>query len=232
MNTVVDRLLGSSCFAKLTRWVPIHPIHFVPGASYTLSVFLGLTQGARRATEVSPKNSSRPSSLGRIRTLLWRLWLGSADPQLLRVQNADFVKAEPHSPVPVVDLLQAHRFAFQRVSDKDILPRPAHLAATRYPARVPVGRILYRPRPARIGSVRSSIMADRRLLSQSFMRALLVVLLAKLVETRLLRAPIAGRRLSRFLFQRPMHPLMAPVLLRLAGLDVFGRDPQFDQPYG
>lgn len=71
----------------------------------------------------------------------------------------------------------------------------------------------------------------RALHIQSFVRALVVEDLDKLVETRLLLKKIGGGRFGRFFFQREMHAFVTPVLLRMSGLDAFDADAQAQPPH-
>ena len=74
--------------------------------------------------------------------------------------------------------------------------------------------------------------APRRFLVQCFVRAFVVVLVTKPIEPDLLGAQIGARGTRGLGFQRPMHPLMAPVLLRGRGGDQFREDPEPNPPDG
>jgi len=69
-------------------------------------------------------------------------------------------------------------------------------------------------------------------LVERFVRALLIVLEAKAVEGTLLGFPGAGRRRCGGEFEGEMHPLVAAILLWLAGLDVLVTDTEFEPPGG
>ena len=62
------------------------------------------------------------------------------------------------------------------------------------------------------------------------MRPVLVVALDKRIEARLLLQHIGGRRLGRFLLERQMHPLVPPILLRVAGLNTFQLNAEPEPP--
>lgn len=62
------------------------------------------------------------------------------------------------------------------------------------------------------------------------MGPLLVVLDAEAIEVTLLTKQVGSRRAGRFLLERTMHPLVASVLLGVAGLDQLGPDAQTDPP--
>jgi len=51
------------------------------------------------------------------------------------------------------------------------------------------------------------------------------------IEAGLLLQHVRRGRFGRFFFQRKMHPLMATVLLRVAGLDAFNLDAQAEPPH-
>src|SRR3990172_4703830 len=72
----------------------------------------------------------------------------------------------------------------------------------------------------------------RRLLSQRLVGPLVVVELAEAIETRLLRLVIFRGRPGGLIFQGPVHPLVASVLLGVGRLDEFGEDAQADPPDG
>src|SRR5437667_3080758 len=61
------------------------------------------------------------------------------------------------------------------------------------------------------------------------MRTLLVVALAEAIKATLLGAQIRRRRTGRLFLQRQMETFMAAVLLRLPGLDPFGKYSGLDQ---
>src|ERR1700747_1686670 len=97
-----------------------------------------------------------------------------------------------------------------------ISPPPAYLSSRRHPTHFPIRRVFHFSQSFWIHPRRCLVVARRCLLSQRFMRPLLVVFLSELVEALLLRPPVASRRLGRLLFQRPVHSLVPPVLLRLS----------------
>src|SRR6185295_19376766 len=77
----------------------------------------------------------------------------------------------------------------------------------------------------RVATRRGSVGAQRRLEPERFMRPLVVVLAPKLVERSLLAAAVAFGMLDE-LGQRPVKPLLAAVLLRLARRDPVVPDPE------
>ena len=66
---------------------------------------------------------------------------------------------------------------------------------------------------------------------QRFVRALVVVFLPKPIEAHLLGLEIGAGGTCRLGFQRAMHPLVAPVLLRRGRRDQLGEDPQPNPPH-
>ena len=135
------------------------------------------------------------------------------------------METEPHPPPTLRARLQTHRLTFQSVGDKDVVSAPPHLPAGGDSPHLPVGSILDFPQPLWVSARGAAVVRGRGLLPQRLMRALVIVLLPELVEALLLRAPVASRRRSRGLLQRSMHPLMPPVLLRLARGDMLGHNP-------
>ena len=66
--------------------------------------------------------------------------------------------------------------------------------------------------------------------AERFVRTHLVVLVAEAVETHLLLAAVGRRRPRGLGLQHPVHALVPPVLLRLAGLDPLQLDAQLQPP--
>jgi hypothetical protein len=74
-------------------------------------------------------------------------------------------------------------------------------------------------------------MVDKLLRASALFKAScgdLVVFLAESLQSSLLLAPLPGRGLGRFLFQRTMHSFMPAILLRMPHSDAFRHDPQFN----
>src|SRR5947209_20234130 len=82
-----------------------------------------------------------------------------------------------------------------------------------------VRRILEERQAPGIGPRGRLIDPDRRTLPQGFVRPLVVVVEAEGVEAPLLGPQRGFRRARGFALERPVHPLMSAILLRLAGLD-------------
>src|SRR5436309_2700292 len=70
----------------------------------------------------------------------------------------------------------------------------------------------------------------RRMHPERLMRAILVVLLLEPIKALLLQAQALRRRSRRLCLQRPMHPFMPAVLLRLALLDALMDNPKLHPP--
>src|ERR1700675_1884495 len=87
--------------------------------------------------------------------------------------------------------------------------------------------IIFRLRHAAgIGTPRPLVSRRWRSHGQGFVRPLLVVLAAKLVEGPLLHPPVGRRRTRRLLFQSTMHSFVPPVLLGMSRLDPLRHDVQ------
>ena len=65
---------------------------------------------------------------------------------------------------------------------------------------------------------------------QRFMRPLVIVFPAKAIEDALLSREIEPCGACRFGFERAVHSLVPPILLRMAGLDPFRDDAELDPP--
>src|SRR5436305_6684221 len=72
------------------------------------------------------------------------------------------------------------------------------------------------------------VKLSRRPLPERFVRPLLVVDAPKLVEAFLLGRPAPGRRTRRLLLQRPMHPFVPAILLRVARLNALQANSQLE----
>jgi hypothetical protein len=67
-------------------------------------------------------------------------------------------------------------------------------------------------------------------LPKTLVRAFVVELVPEVIELPLLKPEVPRRRLCRLLLQRPVHPLMLAVLLRVARLNQIQLDPKVDPP--
>src|SRR5215472_6717159 len=153
------------------------------------------------------------------------------EPAPLRMDVAQFDVGITHQPVTTLGLANADRLADQCLTDKDQLARPFDLAVAAHAAHrnlVTIVRILD---PVRIGPRRRLVPRSRRLLSQRFVRPLLVVDRAERVEPLLLRRQTGGRGCRCLLVECAVHPLVAPILLRLARHNPLWSDAQLDPPH-
>src|SRR5580700_4572237 len=196
------------------------PLSRPSAASSSESLDRGRSQRQRRFGE---RRGTAVSSV--FRSLSWLARLGSADPKSGRIQNSDVVKTEPDPPAAVLHRLYTHYFSLQGVGHEYVLGSPAYLSTRGNPPHLPAFRVLDLGQAARIRSRRRCVAGGRRGLPQRFVGSLLVVLPSELVEASLLRSTIAGRRTSRGLLQRAMHPFMPAVLLRLGRLNPLRHDP-------
>src|SRR5215469_10252111 len=154
-----------------------------------------------------------------------------AEPSPLRMDVAQLDVDVAHQPVTPRGLDDADRLADQRLADKDQLARPFDLAVAAHAAHrnlVAIVRILD---PIRIGPWRRLVQRTRRPLSQRLVRPLIVIDRPEGVEPLLLARQTGGWRCRRLLLERAVHPLVPPVLLRLARHDPLGPDAQFDPPH-
>src|SRR6516162_2294269 len=154
-----------------------------------------------------------------------------AKPAPLRMDVAQLDVGITHQPVTARGLDDADRLADQCLTDKNQLARPFDLAVAAHAAHrnlVTIVRILD---PIPIGARRRLVQRTRRPLSQRLVRPLIVVDRAEGVEPLLLAWQTGGWRRCRLLLERAVHPLVPPILLRLARHDPLGPDAQFDPPH-
>src|SRR6266850_4680325 len=154
-----------------------------------------------------------------------------AEPAPLGMDVAELDIGIAHQPVATFGFADANRFADQRLADKDQLTGPFDLAVAAHPADRDIAAIARLVNPLRVGPRRGLVDRSRRLLSQRLVRSLVVVNRTKLLEALLLRRQAVGGRRGGLLLERAMHPLVPPVLLRLAGNDPLGPDAQLDPPH-
>jgi len=64
------------------------------------------------------------------------------------------------------------------------------------------------------------------------MRPLIIVTLNEVIEPFLLLQKVVARWFGHFLLEGQVHPFVAPVLLWMARLDAFNRDPEPQPPDG
>ena len=148
------------------------------------------------------------------------------------MESADFQASIIHLPDPVIELFQADIFSGADGGNLDPVGVPADPSAgIDIPSLKPI-RILKGSDPARHRTRGGGINRRRRPLVQSFMRTLAVEFQTETVETALLGGHASSRRLGGLGFKGPVHAFVAPILLRFAGLNELGKDPQTDPPGG
>jgi hypothetical protein len=125
--------------------------------------------------------------------------------------------AEVDGPDAIVDFLEAEDMLLERVRDKD----QALLESDRSRVRHPLGNVMARVLDRREGP---GVQAGRRLVqrggrsaAEKLVRAFIVVEDPEPVESALLGEQVSLGRSRRCRLEGPMHPLVGPVLLGLAG---------------
>ena len=151
------------------------------------------------------------------------------NPQTLLVKVSQQRVSEVHPPLPRTHLLQSYLPGLQRDTDKDPLPKaPAHRPVAAHVCIYhPLG-ILPRADLRRKSTARMLVELTRLTLAQGLVRPPLVVVLAECIEPALLPPQAVGRWSGGFRLQLSVHPLVAPVLLRVPRvrvLSVRGSDP-------
>ena len=132
-------------------------------------------------------------------------------------------------PDPIVDLLQAH--VLTNADGRDVYPAavPSDAAIRADVAHVePIG-IFQRGERRWHLPARGSVARRRRLLIECLVWALMVKLLAKIIEPTLGGKTARGRSRGRR-FQGAMHAFMPPILIGTPRLDELGEDTQAHPP--
>ena len=140
-------------------------------------------------------------------------------------------RSEVDLRVSVLGFKNSYYLTGQRRADKDQFALPLDLAVAAHPAQLVVGGIVGIFKAGRIAPRRGRVMARRRSLAERFVRPLLVELGTELIQAALLGVTGGGRWAGALGLERAMHPFVTAVLLRLAGCDALGDDPQLDPPH-
>src|SRR2546428_12516259 len=132
-------------------------------------------------------------------------------------------------PDPIVDLLQAH--VLTDADGRDVHPAavPSDAAIRADVAHVEAIGIFQRGERRWHLSARGSVARRRRLLIECLVWALMVELLAKIIEPTLGGKTARGRSRGRR-FQGAMHAFMPPILIGTPRLDELGEDTQAHPP--
>src|SRR5262245_27033427 len=133
---------------------------------------------------------------------------------------------EVHRPDAVGDLRQGDVLVDQRVADEQLVALEADGPGPADAADVPVPRIVGRWQPGGQWPGRRGVAGGRRLLAERLVRPLLVELVAEAVEAPLLGGVVPARRSGGLGLERPVHSLMAAVLLGATRLDALVGDAQ------
>ena len=141
------------------------------------------------------------------------------------METTDFQGSIIHLPNTIVDLVQPNIFPGTNGGDLDPIRLPTHpttgIDVTDLET-IWVFEWQYFPWHCTRGG---GIDRSWRLLVESFVWAYIVELIAEMVEATLLSGHAAGWRMSRLGFEGSMHAFVAAVLLRLAGLNEFRKNP-------
>ncbi len=135
---------------------------------------------------------------------------------------------ETNDPVAAVGLGDADGFALQRFADEDQVAAPLDGPVGAHPAHGVPGIVPGLVQAFGVRPQRGPVERRRRLLAKRLVGTVVVEVLAEAVEAGLLPARARGRRLGSLGLQGPMHALVPPVLLGLAGLDTLQRDAGLD----
>jgi len=141
------------------------------------------------------------------------------------------VKAKEQVVDTVVNFLECNIFFVERLAHKDLISKDANCSAATDAAYQIVQRVVICADRLRHLSLRWSVDLRMSFHFKPFMRALLVVLFAKLIKLVLPQFHVASRRVRGLLCQGTMHPLVDAVLLRPTRLDELGIDSQLCPPH-
>ena len=144
------------------------------------------------------------------------------------VEAADLERPEVDCPVAIGQRRQANALPDERFTDEDAMPAPLDRARAEHGAYGARRRIVEGGQTRGVRTSGRGGAVRRRLVAESRMRAVVVVLAHKR-GTGVVRCAARRRRRERFL-QRPMKAFVAPVLLRFAGRDALGADPELHPP--
>ena len=150
----------------------------------------------------------------------------SSKTKLFHIELSDLHVSKEDSIKPWRDQFERQLFEAEYLADEDSVFVPADVTAIVDPSQ----QETLRARELRQFTWQSDgagvVETRRDLVVQALMRALVIEHVAKAIEAALLCAKGCRRRLRRVLLQRPMHPLMATVLLGSACLNALMHDPE------
>ena len=143
---------------------------------------------------------------------------------------AEHERSEADGPQAVVDLLEADPLTPERFAEVEAVALEADAALAPDPPHLKVAGVADLRLVHRISPRRLRVELGRWHLADRLVRPLVVVLVAEAVEGRLLGLEARRRRSRRLCLQRAVHPLVAAILLRMAGLDEDRLDAELDPP--
>jgi hypothetical protein len=128
-------------------------------------------------------------------------------------------------------LLESRVLLVESLADRELATEHADRATATHPTNNHVPRTIVRTHSARHLTLRRAAELGGPLHALGLMRALLLVLLSRLVNPLVPHLHRSPRRTRGFLLQRSVHALMNPVLLRMTWLDELGVDTELDPPH-
>ena len=137
-----------------------------------------------------------------------------------RVRQCDspkFEVHEAHNPIAALGLRDPDGFMTDRRADEDEVAAPLDFPIVADPPDLVRGVVPGILEARRIRPRRRHMHATRRLLSQRFVGPFRVEFPAQAVKPRLLLSQRRGGRRRRLVLQRPVKPLVTPVLFRVPG---------------
>lgn len=116
----------------------------------------------------------------------------------------------------MIERLQSDALAGQHLAEKHMLVLAEELSVRVDAPHQHVAIVIRLRNPLRIRARRCAVDRIGRPLAKRFVRTLFVVFAAEAVEGLLLATPVGCRGCGRLCLQRPVHPFVASVLLRVA----------------
>src|ERR1017187_4363562 len=161
---------------------------------------------------------------------VWHMGLSAsgrgAEPHFGTVEltQLGLVKEDPVSVV--IHLLKADLLIAEHFADKYPAVTPTDIAVVVHAACLKRPRVLEARHATRQHPCAGNIDAAWRLISKTFVRTFVIEYQAKAIKLLLLRRHRLSWGLCSVLFERAMHSLMPPVLLRTSRLDAFMNNAQ------
>ena len=149
-----------------------------------------------------------------------------------RIEVRDAERADVHSPDPVDHLIEPNVVADEGPAEKQHVLMPHHTAVRSDPSDLEVTEVVEARKAPGQRARRRPIVRGGGGVIEGLVRPVLVVFAPKTAKATLLGGGGPRRRSGGFRFEHRMKLLVRPVLLRMAGQNAFGTNPQLQPPDG